>query len=358
MQRYTTLLLAACTISCAGGIVPRLSSDDIHVRDYSPNTARCTVALSHSEPLVTEWTASSKARLEALLNQALSETDKTAIAVRYTGCELKIVDDCRPHAEHDWAKTTLARDAIEIQDTDELYAKLPLGAANLEGALKRSGHLTVQTTVAGQIKLRRDTIDLSAISEDPKCAEATHLVSSVTIGAFKMTAGGYGSARGEANVGSLGAGGNTSRAERLLREAGAASDCEETSKKRPNESCRSPIQLFLLAVPNRIVKATFTTTTTLATAVTKPPETKPSSLRTLSYILGGVGLASLGGGTASFVTSNGIEQKIQTGTYPSQQDIVDAHGTMSVTRTLGATGLIAGAVLLGVAVPFFVIGGR
>ncbi len=342
---------------CAGTLPRKLTTDDIRVRNFEGNQSRCQVMATHSEPLVTEWSASSKARLEALLNETLADTDRNAIGVQYTGCELRIVDDCRPNAAYDWSKTTLARDTIEINDADELYAKLPLGAATLEGALKRSGRLSVQTIVAGQIKIKRASIDLNGASKDPSCAEATHLIASVSIGAFKMLAGGRGQVSGGAGISGIGsARASSSSEESLVREAGDAHGCNETDEKTPNRNCRSPIQLFLLPIPNRTARATQP-----PTGIASPPSDKaPKSaiMRTLSYIFGGVGLASLGGGTGSYMVSNGIESKLKDGGYATPQDQTDALGALGNTRTLGVTGLISGGLLLGVAVPLYLMGGK
>ena len=81
-------------------------------------------------------------------------------------------------------------------------------------------------------------------------------------------------------------------------------------------------------------------------------------MRTLSYIFGGVGLASLGGGTGSYMVSNGIESKLKDGGYATPQDQTDALGALGNTRTLGVTGLISGGLLLGVAVPLYLMGGK
>ena len=90
--------------------------------------AKCHVAASREQPLVTEWPAPYKARLEALLQGG-------AVAVEYSGCDLKIVDRCRLAGSYAWKKTTLSTDTTDIQDEDDLYAKLPLGAATLSGPL-------------------------------------------------------------------------------------------------------------------------------------------------------------------------------------------------------------------------------
>src|SRR5262249_12510979 len=108
--------------------------------------AKCRVAAAHENPLVTEWPASEKANLEARLREG-------AVLGAYSGCTMRLLPQCRATGKYLWRRTTSASDTVEIRDADELYAKLPLGAASLEGELKRSGRLAVQTTVAGQMQL-------------------------------------------------------------------------------------------------------------------------------------------------------------------------------------------------------------
>jgi len=158
----------------AKGAMPNEGHDTSHL-------AKCNVAASREQPLVTEWPAPYKARLEALLQGG-------AVAVEYSGCDLKIVDRCRLSGSYAWKKTTLSTDTTDIQDEDDLYAKLPLGAAALSGQLKTSGSLHVQTTVSGQLQL------VGKAAEDAtsgaECSRATHLVTALSVGAFKLVAGG------------------------------------------------------------------------------------------------------------------------------------------------------------------------
>jgi hypothetical protein len=201
--------------------------------------AKCTVAASHDQPLVTEWPASYKARLEALLQVG-------AVAVEYSGCELRIVDRCKLTGSYAWRKTTLSTDTTDIRDEDELFAKLPLGAAALEGQLKTSGSLHVQTTVSGQMQLVGAAADDA--TSGAECARATHLVNALSIGAFKLMAGGdvSGTATAEAGLASGGVG--TKQTKSILRAAGDPAACEKATKSEPSAECRSPIQIFLTPI--------------------------------------------------------------------------------------------------------------
>jgi len=205
--------------------------------------AKCRVAASQASPLVTEWPASEKANLEALLRHG-------AIAVSYSGCTMRLVPQCRPRGRYVWQRTTPASDVVEINNEDELYAKLPLGAASLEGELKRSGKLQVKTFVAGQLRLEE-----AAPAEVPKegeCGRATHLVGALSVGAFTLSRGGETEAKAGVGVTGVGeAGGKIARSASVVRAAGDEASCREGTDAEPPANCRSPIQVFLWPLPGR-----------------------------------------------------------------------------------------------------------
>jgi hypothetical protein len=354
--------LVLLTTGCGALLPPSVASDATHVRAAPKDANRCVVAATHSEPVVTEWTASSKARLEVLLNATLQNKDRTAVAVEYSGCELRIVDSCQPTGTYDWNRSTLSNDTMEIHDADDLFAKLPLGAVSLEGALKRAGRLSIQTTVVGQIKLGRKSINMEEVAADVGCSRATHIVQSVSIGAFKMMEGGSAKAGGSIGVKGIGeAGSSTERKEAMMRQSGSEEDCKQTTDGKPHSGCRSPLQLFLLPIPNHVQEVTLKQPTSPSppTATEVAPQKKSGTLRLLSYIVGGLGVAGLGGGGISFASGGGTESRIRNGpAYETAADLSAAHSSWQTSQTMGAVGLITGGVLLGAAVPLFLLGGK
>ncbi len=208
--------------------------------------AKCSVSASHTSPLVTEWPASEKAHLESLVAQR-------TVAVEYSGCELRIVDGCELPGQYTWQRTTLATDTIEIEDADELYAKLPIGAVGLEGELNRSGRLAVQTTVAGQLRAEGGP---EAMPRASACRRATHFISAISVGSFRLLSGAEASGSGTANAGLMGGGVKAKRSESVLREAGARLACDETTDEAPNGQCASPIQLFLAPLGAKTTRST------------------------------------------------------------------------------------------------------
>jgi hypothetical protein len=204
------------------------------VRDPAP-LSKCSVAASQSRPLVTEWPASEKSRLEALLSRG-------GVAVAYTGCEMRLIEACPVGGAYSFQRTTMASDQVEIQSEDELFGKLPLGALRLEGDLKRSGRLAVKTTVVGQFLLAGGNPDPPPTGP---CAGVTHVITGMSVGAFKLLAGGKVSASGGVGAGFLGAGSGAGREEVTLTEAGDEKACAAAQGAEAPERCRSPLQLFL-----------------------------------------------------------------------------------------------------------------
>jgi hypothetical protein len=234
----------ACSASACGA--PGFASAPlVQVPQITGAESRCQVAASHENPLVTEWSASDKANLEAHLSDG-------SIVVAYSGCTLKVLPSCRVPGAYRWRRTTTATDVVEIHNADDLYAKLPLGAVSLEGELQRTGRLAVQTTVSGQYQLA--DFDAQSVPRGPECLGATHVLGALSVGAFKLHSGGTGHLDGKASVAKIGSAGGSSESDQsLVREAGTPERCEQADDSHPHPECASPIQMFLQPLPTSVV---------------------------------------------------------------------------------------------------------
>ncbi|HEU4535893.1 MAG TPA: hypothetical protein VFS00_17335, partial [Polyangiaceae bacterium] len=164
-----------------------------------------------------------------------------------TGRSLRLLPQCRVAGAYAWRRTTTSTDVREFRDADELAAKLPLGAASLQGELARSGRLSMQTTASGQYQL--EGLAPGDVPDSPECAGATHLVGALSVGAFKLRSGSRVRAGGGAAVGGVGANGHTESEEAVLRESGDAEKCRLATELAPDPECASPLQAFLLPLP-------------------------------------------------------------------------------------------------------------
>jgi len=229
--------LAACALSgCGGGGAPLRAS----APKLSDDKELCRAAALRETPLVTEWSAAEKASLQARLRSG-------GLAVEYTGCSMRPILSCNVRGSYRWQRTTLSSETIDIQNKDELFTKLPLGAFALEAELARAGMLQVRTMVGGQYVL--DGATAAEVPDYGDCAQATHLLSGLSIGSFKLNSGGSLQAGAAVGVGEVGGGTKTASSETMLREAGDFDSCRLSTDETPDIGCSSPIQAFLVPLP-------------------------------------------------------------------------------------------------------------
>ncbi len=235
-SRVSTLAGCSLLLACGGGgALPRAQAPGI-----PGEQARCQAAAVSGSPLITEWPAAEKANLQARLRSG-------GLAVEFTGCSMRPITACTLRGSYRWQRTTLSSEGIEIHNQDELFAKLPLGALALEGELARAGRLAVRTMVSGQYVLEGSTV--TDVPDYGECAAATHLLTGISIGSFKMHSGGTLDAGGGVSAGPYSGGAHTSSSETLLREAGDFESCKASTDENPELNCSSPIQAFLTPLP-------------------------------------------------------------------------------------------------------------
>jgi hypothetical protein len=233
-------VLIAAAVALSGCVSPRYLGPS--PGELGAGAPRCRVGTGRSNLLVTEWSASEKANLEAQLRTG-------AVAVEYTGCSMRVLTQCRVRGAYGWQATTPTSDVVTISDEDELWAKLPLGAVSLEGDLKASGKLSIATTVSGLFRLEGATA--GDVPAEGECSRATHLVGAIAVGAFALDGTGASGAGARASAASWGAGASTSRSAGVIRAAGDRQTCFQDGAAGPSAGCRSPIQVFLWPIPGR-----------------------------------------------------------------------------------------------------------
>ncbi|HET8539225.1 MAG TPA: hypothetical protein VFL83_05080 [Anaeromyxobacter sp.] len=229
------LLLGACSTPLHARVPDAMGFSS----PSAPN--RCRVGAERSDPLVTEWPAPEKANLEALLRHG-------GVAVEYTGCAMRVLPRCGIAGRYAWQRTSPATDTFDIDGEDELWAKLPLGAASLEGELSRSGKLVVKTKVSGQLRLEAAG---PIVPADEACARATHVVGALAIGAFSLEAGSSVTAKAGVELSVASAGGKRERSQGFVHASGDWEACASSTDEAPHPDCRSPIQAFLWPIAGR-----------------------------------------------------------------------------------------------------------
>lgn len=223
------LMLAACR--AAGGpdaLAGRLLD--------AAGQAHCRVVKDPNEPLIVEWSGTDTAQLEARLLRGL-------VAVRYEDCEMEVLPACQLAGSYVYGTTTTARQRIHIASLDDLMIDLPLGLAQLGARVERGEALDLDLVVVGRYEAPRGRYAAADLPAGPECAEATHVVTGVSLGAFRLTAHEETTRRG----GVAGAGAGSAARVELVRESppGLLDACAEIAAGDDlrRASCTAPIRL-------------------------------------------------------------------------------------------------------------------
>ena len=140
----------------------------------------------HDKPFVIEWDATQMSSFESL---AASDI----VFVRYEGCTLKVLDECRndsirgeqgAYKPVEW--TTGQLETIDIANEGDLYAKLPLGKATLGARVAGGERFRMEYYVAGTRYATRDAVYEADLAGRYGCEEATHFVYAYNLGAFAL----------------------------------------------------------------------------------------------------------------------------------------------------------------------------
>jgi hypothetical protein len=261
-------LALVITAACGGG-AGTPASRLVAPPKYEPEgETKCKIATSQSEPLIVEWPSPARAKLEAL-----SKSNKGLVAVRYSGCEMEVLGACKVQGTYGYTPLTPKRDHVTVRDADELYTKIPLGAARLEGTLQRAGQLDVSMTIVG--RFASDTTDFTSL-EGPDCSRATHVVSALTVGAFDFFAGGDASIAGGASVMGAGAGGASHASRELLNSDGTEDRCNGATSNdpQPPDGCGAIVRLEVMPIDASRAKS--------VGPKNEPPLTSPTGTETPS----------------------------------------------------------------------------
>jgi hypothetical protein len=240
------VLLASASLSCslaAHTKGSRESGQSNLMADSFAGKNACNPE-DHLRPFIIEWDATDMSSFE-------QHAANDIVFVHYEGCSLRVLDECRnesirgeqgAYKPAEWTSGSL--ETLDVNNSAELYAKLPLGQATLGGRVEGGEKFHMEYYVAGTKTASRDAVYKSDLEGKYGCDKATHFVFGYNLGAFalgsskNLTASAGGSAFG------FGAGGSETRASSAEKKGGKLAVCDSESAKEV-EGCKAPIRLTL-----------------------------------------------------------------------------------------------------------------
>jgi hypothetical protein len=229
-------LVVAC-LSCGTAPTPNVKSPEFP----DDKNARCSVKKSQANPLVVEWPSADRATLEARSRRAI-------VPVRYVGCEMEVLRQCAIAGQYAYTALNKQKESMVVRDVDELYAKLPLGAAGLEGTLRSAGSLGLAMTMVGRYEWTGSPRYKDLQGQD--CERATHVVSALIVGAFDFFSGKDSEVGAGVALAGVGAGGKTITKRETINEAGDESACARSTTKdvEPPNDCGATLRVEVMPI--------------------------------------------------------------------------------------------------------------
>lgn len=205
---------------------------------------RCNEADPTDRPFVVEWDATDTATFE-------SAAQRDVIVVRYENCELEVLDGCMDDAisgkygSYDVPKWTSGSiEGFEIDNTFDLYAKLPLGAASFSANVDAGNKLVLRYFVSGTVNSTRAAVYKKEVGANPRCNGATHFVRAYNLGAFELDQEKKDAESVKATFNNAGGGAGRSHRAAQLKRGGELTSCTANTAMELSR-CKVPIRLAL-----------------------------------------------------------------------------------------------------------------
>jgi len=270
-------LTALAALACAA---PGALTQAALPRDPAPDAVACHAVKNPMEPKLTAWDPDERARINALRQQGV-------VAVRYAvrGCnvELEVLPNCVGKGTYGFSAYAESRQDY-LQNQDDLFAELPLGAASLSGKLSGNRQLRTDYLLVGVASLPSNAAYAKESLEGPDCARATHVVARVYLGGFVLAAGDEHTLKAEASLFGAGAGGDVSSKIERVWSGGVASACSKAQEEgKESPLCSVPLQIGLLPLgvtaptPSPAPTAAAQASASPTAAATAAPASAPSS---------------------------------------------------------------------------------
>jgi hypothetical protein len=210
----------------------------------------CSVERPATEPDLMAWDGPSRANLNRLRAEGLPVVKLTA-----KGCnvQLELLSHCVAKSKTPFTYSAYPkRETKEASTVQELFAKLPLGAARFQAELKGNRALRTDYMLVGQFSIPAQSRVAVGDLEGGDCARATHVVTSIYVGGFRMAAGDKRVMGGGVSLFSVEAGARRDAEVRVLDEEGNSEACETAMKsEKETQGCTVPLRLALYEIEGR-----------------------------------------------------------------------------------------------------------
>ena len=240
---------------------------------------------------------------------------------------MEVLTTCSAAGAYEYVGLTQKTEGVRITNTDQLYAKLPIGAASLEGKLERAGQLNVEMTIVGRREANESRFNERDL--DGRCDDATHVITGLTVGSFSFYTGKSAEIGAGATVGNIGGGVASTTDQQVLKTDGDVASCSvaDTGDAAPPQGCGALLRVEVVPIDRVFVNPSTpgtVATSTSAEGSSGPADTDLDELQKKIAVARGVTCAGYGGAAVGLgVTIGGYVL------YSRGKTALEAEGTAS-----------------------------
>ncbi len=235
-------LTAGGTLSgCSSNLGDAIRPKEVTAGEALGGVGACEA--DYAKPLVIDISPEDRGDLEAKLKQG-------GPVVKFDCKTMKILPTCRmKNVRYDWVGYTPKAQLVEMESGDDLGAALPLNGMSFKAALERSGRLNLATMTVGQRSAAMLAVDPANLEGD--CDDATHVINSVWVGAFRLETGSKGEVAAAADVFGASAHAGSKSERKAMTSDGDVKSCESAKEDAggPPAGCTAFVRLELLKIP-------------------------------------------------------------------------------------------------------------
>lgn len=275
-MKTAVLVVGALAVLGCGGSQPGKSGDLMDKTTAGKN--RCVSDGNEHQLFLVEWDATDLSSFEA-------KAGRDVVLVKYEGCQMKVLHGCSDDGiagrYGSYRKPEMTSGNVEgfsMKTEDELVAKLPLGVATFGAQVSQGKALELKYFVSGQTTSTRDALYRDDVKDNPRCAGATHFVSSYSLGAFELDSRDASKVGASAGVGAVGMSASRAEDASALKRGGKIESCSSFDQN----ACRVPIRVALRPISDGARPAT--------TAGSGPPPQTDGALGAAQTMMTGVQL--------------------------------------------------------------------
>lgn len=208
---------------------------------FEPPNSPPQPAYLNEKIYVCGWDPASRTGLESAVRMGL-------VAVHYADGELRVLSQCQVAGQYKYVATEPNTSKVTIKNQGDLHASLPLAAAKLEARLEAGASFDLALSLIGRYENRELRPAPELFQGD--CADVTHVIIGVSIGAFELTTRATFGAGAGAQVSVANAGIDVGTSKDTLDQSGTRERCAVAGPHDadPPAGCSAVVQVDLYPV--------------------------------------------------------------------------------------------------------------